>query len=146
MCEEIKPWIEGREHMVFITGDASGKNRIAGARGHVNHYQIIQEELRLKNNQFQLFQSNPHISDSRVFCNSLFQKFPSILMDASMVHSIKDLKFVQVGLDNDGDIKIKKKGTNPYLQVDNETLGHLLDCIRYGLHATLAKWITIPKS
>ena len=146
LCEKIKPIIEGWEHMVYVTGDASGKNRISGSKGHLNHYQIIRDELGLIDDQFKLLIVNPLISENRVFMNSLLQKFPEFLIDESLEELIKDVQFTVTDIDKDGEVSIKKTGTNEYLSVDNKTLGHLMDCLRYFATITLHKWVNIPRS
>lgn len=146
LCSRLKPIIQGREHMVYVTGDASGKNRISGTRGHVNHYQIIQGELGLKDSQFKLLTSNPGLSDSRVFCNSVIQNFPSFLVHSDLGELIKDIKFTLTDTAPDGSLQIMKAGINKYLSIDNKEMGHLLDCLRYVMHITLSKWVKIPKS
>ena len=144
MCEAIKPYILGYEPNTIVTGDASGKNRMAGTKGHINNYQIIKEQLGVT--RFQVPSVNPLISDSRPFFNSLLQRLPEFVLDESCEYSIKDLKYVLVGTDPDGNMGIQKAGINEYLGVDNKTLGHLLDCLRYLAHTTFTDWLSIPKS
>lgn len=147
LCENyIKPLIKGREHMVYVTGDASGKNRISGSKGHLNHYQIIKSELRLKDDQFELLAVNPGISENRVFMNSVLQHFPEFVLDESLEELIKDMKFTLTEMDRNGNLAIKKTGMNEYLSVDNKELGHLMDCVRYGATVTLHDFVTVPKS
>ena len=138
--------IQGRSPTVKVTGDASGKNRISGARGHINQYQIIKEQLNLSWEQFQVPTVNPLIADSRTFCNAILYRLPSLRINASCEHLIKDLMFVLVDSNRQGDIEIKKTGMNPFLGVDNKTLGHLSDCFRYLLTATFTDYLEIPKS
>lgn len=146
LCRQIKPLIKGREHMVFVTGDASGKNRIAGAQGHINHYQIIASELGLKSDQFRIPGANPLITDSRVFMNSLVEKFPEFLIDSSLEDLINDIMFTTVSINRKGEVEINKTGINEYTGADNRTMGHQLDNVRYLAHQTLGQWLTIPKS
>jgi hypothetical protein len=146
MCEQVAEYIKGNEHLVLVTGDASGQNRMAGVRGHINQYQIIKEQLGLRNSQFRLMKSNPGISDSRTFCNAIISKFPCVQFDESMEHTIRDLKYVVTTIDKEGNMGIMKTGVNPYLTIDNSKLGHLLDCVRYALHASLHHWLKLPKS
>lgn len=146
MCEAIRPYIAGREHTVYVTGDASGRNRIAGTKGHINHYHIIKESLSLKSDQFKVPTHNPNISDSRVFVNALLQKLPEFTFDPECEHTILDMKFVVIDSDQQGEVCIKKTGMNEHLSVDNKTLGHLMDCVRYLCHTTFTNWLKIPKS
>lgn len=145
MCATIKPLIEGLEHLVIVTGDASGKNRQSAAYGHANQYQIIMQELELSSNQFRILEVNPSISDSRTFCNSVITKFPSVLVNHECEWLIKDLMFVTASTDINGDICIQKGGQNIHLTIDNKHLGHLMDCFRYCLHIMLPKWFITTK-
>ncbi|HUN04012.1 MAG TPA: phage terminase large subunit [Niabella sp.] len=145
MCTMIKPLIEGLEHLVIVTGDASGKNRQSAAYGHANQYQIIMQELELSSNQFKILEVNPSISDSRTFCNSVITKFPSVLVNHECEWLIKDLMFVTASTDINGDICIQKGGQNIHLNIDNKHLGHLMDCFRYCLHIMLPKWFITTK-
>lgn len=140
LCEQIKPIIYGREHVVKVTGDASGRNRMSGARGHINHYAIIQTELGLKTDQFEVPPNNPGISESRAFVNSILYRFPTLIVDESCEYLIEDLKFVETDIDRNGQVGIKKTGVNNGNQKDNRTMGHLSDTFRYLLHSTLHDW------
>lgn len=146
LCDAIKPWILGSEHNVRVCGDASGKNRMSGTRGHINHYEIIKNELGLNNSQFKLASVNPFISDSRVFVNALLQRLPEFTIHESCEHLINDNKFVLTTTDQEGNVQIKKTGSNEFLGVDNSQIGHLLDCQRYMCHATFMNWLKVPKS
>lgn len=146
MCAAIKPIIAGREHTVKVTGDASGKNRMSGTRGHINQYQIIKEQLGLSWDQFMVPSVNPGIADSRTFCNALLYRLPIILFSPSMEHTIKDMMFTLCSTNKEGDLEIKKTGMNEFLSIDNKHIGHLLDCVRYFLHTTFTDYLEIPKS
>ena len=111
ICRYLKPLIKGREHLVKVTGDASGKNRISGAKAHMNHYQIIAAELGLKDDQFELFGSNPGISENRVLMNSLCENFPEFVVDESLTECIEDLEFTTTSLDRDRKLIINKTGS-----------------------------------
>lgn len=146
LCDLIKPVISGLEHLVVVTGDASGNNRMSGTRGHINHYQIIMIELGLRVEQFQVPKQNPFISDSRVFMNSLFYKLPSFLIDPSCEYLIRDLKFLETEIDQNGKVGIKKSGVSKMLSIDSKELGHQSDNLRYFAHTMLYDWFKFPKS
>jgi len=146
MCQEIKPFIEGLEYLILVTGDASGKNRISGTRGHINHYEIIRLELGLLHKQFKVPSFNPSLSDSRMFCNSIFQHMEVCLVDESCEYTIKDLKYLEKSFDIQGNVTIKKGGVNKYLGIDNKMIGHLSDTLRYFYHQALYKWKVGHKS
>lgn len=149
LCEKIREWIEEKKILsrIRVTGDASGANRISGARKHINQYEIIRTELRVSDHAFSLPTANPFIADSRTFVNSIFARFPEFVIDPEECpYLVEDIRFVLVGADASGDIAILKKGRNPYAGVDNSRLGHLLDCLRYGLHVNLSEFVKIPRS
>jgi hypothetical protein len=146
LCRKIAPLVKGREHLVRVTGDASGKNRISGSDGALNQYQIIARELGLKDSQFVLPNFNPPIADRRVFCNSIIQNFPECVIDESLEDLIHDIKFTTCALDRNGEISINKTGVNEYTGVDNKQMGHLMDCFTYGLMVTLYDFVKIHKS
>lgn len=130
-----------------VRGDASGKNRMSGTRGHINHYEIIKTELALSWDDFDIPTVNPGISASRVFCNSILQHFPNVkIKESECPWLVKDLMFCLAGLDRNGNTVIQKLGKNPFINMDNKMLGHLLDTWRYGVHTDLHKFISIPKS
>jgi hypothetical protein len=140
LCDQLKVLIHGREHLVKVTGDASGKNRMSGTRGHINQYQIIKEQLGLLDTQFMVPSVNPGIADSRTFVNSLLYRLPELLIHPDCEHLQNDLRFVQTDFDRNGNIIKKVSGTNPYLGVENNQLGHLSDCFRYWLHIMFYDW------
>lgn len=147
LCEELDKVIEPKlRHLIIVTGDASGNNRMSGTRGHINHYQIIMSQLDLRVEQFKVPSSNPFISDSRVFMNSLLYSLPEFLIDPSCKHLIRDFKFLEKIIGLDGKVEIAKRGTNIHLNVDNSTLGHLSDTARYACNLVLYDWFKFPKS
>lgn len=149
LSRSVQEWIDEEQqftHRVNITGDASGQNANSGARGHINQYEIIHAEMAVSEDDFHVPTSNPYIADSRTFCNSVFAHFPIVEVADHCEYTIEDLRFVMAGADKDGKVKIEKTGMNKYTGKDNSEMGHLLDCVRYGMHSTLYGWIRIPKS
>lgn len=147
MCRVIKEDIGHMMHMVTVTGDASGKNRLSGTRGHINHYNIIMSELGLGLSQFKVPTVNPGISESRVFINSLLSRLPELFVDEEKCpYLVKDLRFCLADTDSQGKIMIQKTGKNKHAGMDNSQMGHLLDCFRYGHHAAFINWLEIPRS
>lgn len=140
LCDQISPFVYGREHLIKVTGDASGKNRMSGTRGHINQYEIIKNQLSLSYDQFVIPSVNPSIADSRTFMNSLLYRFPEFIIDPSCEYTIQDLRFVETDFDRDGNLQIKKAGVNKSLQISNAQIGHLSDCVRYLCHVTLYHW------
>lgn len=146
LCRKIKPLIQGKEHLVRVTGDASGKNRISGTDGAINQYQIIQQELGLKTTQFILPKFNPPISDRRVLSNSVIEHIDDFCIDERNEALIKDCQFTTVSHDVNGDLAIDKKGINEYTGEDNRLMGHLMDCLTYGIIVKFHDFVKIPKS
>ena len=147
LCERIKEDYGEYLSVCKIRGDASGSNRMAGTKGKLSHYRIIANQLGLKVNQFNVPKSNPLISESRAFCNSILKSFPNFyISEEGCPHLIKDLMFLLVGTDEKGLMCIQKKGKNPYINIDNAQLGHLGDNLRYGIHTDLKDFIKVPKS
>ena len=149
MCAAINRWLKDEVlvNRLKVTGDASGMNRISGAREHINHFEIIRTELGVLEHDFHVPSANPFITDSRVFVNAVLANLKDFLLDAGTTEYLrKDLLFTLVSAENNGKIGIVKGGMNPYAGVDNSKIGHLLDCLRYGMHVTLADFLKIPRS
>jgi hypothetical protein len=145
LCEQIRDdWDLSGE--LYVTGDASGSNRNPAIRHQLNSYDIIREELGLARNQFKIPKFNPTIANSRMFCNAVFKSMPDLLIDSTAQYLIEDCRFVQVGINAEGNIAIKKTGMNQYANMDNKLLGHLLDTMRYFFHVALKDFVNIPKS
>jgi hypothetical protein len=145
LCEQIREDYD-MTWQVYVTGDASGSNRSPAIRHQLNHYDIIRQELMLPKRAFKVPKTNPTISQSRTFCNSVFKSMPELTIDRTCKHLIDDCRFVQVHLDGGGNVAIKKTGMNQYANIDNKQLGHLLDTMRYFLHSALGGYVKIPKS
>lgn len=146
LCRQIKQDFKGVNVAWMVTGDASGKNRISGSDGALNQYQIISKELQIPSDRFKIFSFNPLIADRRVFSNSVLTSFPLFQMDESCEDLIHDCKFTLCSHDKDGNLTIAKSGVNTYTGVDNMFMGHLMDCLTYGMMITLHDFIKIPKS
>lgn len=145
LCRQITEDFHYLLDYCYVTGDASGRNRMAGTKGAVNHYQIINTELALNMNQFMVPNANPEITDSRVFCNSLIQGI-EFTVDPSCKYLIRDLQFTEIIRNNKGKVEIKKNGANKYAGCDNTEMTHLSDTARYFMHVAFHDWLQIPKS
>lgn len=146
MCREITKRYKAMLPSCQITGDATGRNRIAGTRGHINHWQIILAQLDIRPEQLKIPTVNPGISESRVLINSLIHTLQFEVDEEKCPDLVKDLQFVQVEVGRDGHVRIVKTGKNPYCGEDNEQMGHLLDCVRYDMHVAFLDYLTIPQS
>lgn len=130
LCEAIRNHFGDRYFL--ITGDASGQNRNAMTKGNMNAFQIIRDELRIPKSAFKVPSFNPSIRNSRILLNSILEKHPDFLIDASCQFLINDLQMVQATPEGDID-----KGKDA-------TITHLLDCLRYYLftfHASFVKYL-----
>ena len=146
LCEAIKEDWEHLNPWLWVTGDATGKNRMSGARGAVSQYHIIQEELNLPWDRFVVPRSNPLIADSRVLTNSVIQRLQEFVVHEECEWLIHDLSFVLIKRDQQGRVQIQKTGKLQHARLGAESMGHLLDCVRYGVHVTLADFVHIHRS
>ncbi|MFM9060487.1 MAG: hypothetical protein ACKOQP_02335, partial [Bacteroidota bacterium] len=109
-----------------------GQNRSAMTKGNVNAFQIIRDELQIPKSAFKVPTFNPSIRNSRILLNSILEKHPDFLIDASCQFLINDLQMVQAN--ETGEIDKSK----------DATITHLLDCLRYYLftfHASFVKYL-----
>lgn len=115
--------------VINITGDASGNSRSAIARKGENYYTIIQHEIgRIRDSWVHVPRVNMEHSNSRVLCNSIFQRHPNLKIDSRCEYLIKDIENVLT--DSEG--KISKKDLD---------LTHHLDTLRYYLHTYHYKFL-----
>lgn len=141
LCNEIMDYFDHKLPFLNVVGDASGLSRMSGTEGSVNHYQIIMSKLDLMPEQVLTPERNPGISDSRAFMNSIFEFFPSFLVNPDTCpKTVEDLLFVEKKITASGEVEIKKNGMNKWAGVSNEKLTHLSDTIRYGAHVALQDW------
>jgi hypothetical protein len=117
LCESIR--VAFGDRLFIVTGDASGGNRSAMTKGAMNYFQIIRDELDLPKSAFKVPNVNPSIKNSRVLLNSMLEKHPDMVIDASCEFLIHDLQNVETTPTGDID-----KGKDA-------SLTHLLDCFRY---------------
>jgi len=131
LCEQIvakyPAWI-GR---IFITGDASGKNRSPLVRGGLNHYTLIKKALGAKDFHMKVRSSNASHINSRVLCNSVVQN-----ADFHITENCKEtiLDCAYAGVNDEGEIiKTKDQGR------------HFFDNFRYITDAQFYDFIDNPK-
>jgi len=146
MCEAIDAEFGHLDPYYRVTGDASGGNRQSATRGAMTHYQIIADELDLSEDQFDTPASNPSITNSRILLNSILQHFHEFLIDSDECpYLMEDLEFVETETQRNGKVGIKKEGKNE-AGMQNSTLTHLLDCLRYYLHTYHFDFINTRRS
>lgn len=120
VCDHIKA--EFPNKTLIVTGDASGKNRTAATRGKKSFWQIIKDELRLKDFQIKLRGKNLDLISSRILCNSVL-KFCEVTIDPKLKELINDCTFAKV--DDHGElIKDRKENKND----DLDGFRYALDC------------------
>ena len=105
-------WIN--KGLVFVTGDATGKNRNAMS-GEVTNYILIKKALRLRDYNLKVKQTNMLLKSSRILCNSILDK-GNVVVTVNCKQVVTDLQIANV--DGAGDL-IKDSGL------------HKLDCQRY---------------
>lgn len=127
VCERIKTTYGNA--FIYVTGDASGRNRSAMTRGSKNYYFIIRQELSLPTTRFKIPSVNPSVKNSRVLTNSIFAKHPAILIDERCKYLIEDIRFMTVN--EKGEIDKTKDAHR----------GHILDCLRYYLNTFFADFV-----
>jgi PBSX family phage terminase large subunit len=114
-----------------VTGDATGRNRTAMVRGNLNHYRIIKEDLGLIDRNLLVPDQNPAHKDSRMLCNSVLQH-ANFFITKNCTKAIEDCTYAAV--DEMGELlKTAKEGR------------HILDNVRYTIHALYKDFIKHPK-
>jgi hypothetical protein len=146
VCDALKSRWRHLDPDEYVTGDASGLARISGLRNHLSQYNVIANELGLDESRFMLSRSNPTIADSRMFCNSIWSRFPNVYLHPRCKWTKHDLNFVEIRRASDGSVEIQKTGKLKHAPLGAESMGHLLDCTRYAMHNTLFNFVELPKS
>jgi hypothetical protein len=131
MCERIRVYLP-KNAWIIVNGDASGKNRSINVRSNLNNYEIIQKELLLPDNSFEIPTKNPNVANSRMLTLSLFAKHPDIGITRNCERTIDDLKYVQAKADG-SPLKDRK---------DDYSKADLLDCVRYYHWANFNDYLT----
>lgn len=119
LCDRVKAMFPNA--LFVVTGDATGHNRSALAKGNINYYLAIRQRLNLSQGQMKQPSINPAVSDSRVILNSILQNGNLLINPETCPYLIQDLQSVEV--DDKGDIDKAK----------DKYKSHLLDCLRYYL-------------
>ena len=131
MCEIIQSDYSNWLYNMQVTGDATGRNRSALTRGNLNHYRIIKDMLKMRDDDIRVPQQNLALSDSRVLCNSVL-KNANVYVTKNCKHTIKDIGMAMV--DSDGELI--KNPTYPC---------HKLDSFRYLISCCYADFIKRPE-
>jgi len=131
LCEMIVAKYPAWLGRIFITGDASGKNRSPLVRGGLNHYTIIKKALLAKDFHMKVRGANASHINSRMLCNSVIQN-----ADFSITENCKEtiLDCAYAAVDENGQIiKTKDQGR------------HFFDNVRYMIDANFYDFIETPK-
>lgn len=123
VCDEIL--VRYPDAVYMVTADASGDNRTS-VQKNLNHFIIIKRKLRLMDTQFSVPSHNPSVSLTRILMNSLLQNFTVLFSEEKCTFTIEDMMYVEVKESTTG-IEIDK--------TKDKHRGHLIDCVRYILHA-----------
>lgn len=132
MCDLIiakyKDWVFNDN--VFVTGDATGRNRQAVLEGNLNHYRVIKDKLDMRDRMLVVPAQNPAHKDSRVLGNSVLQH-ANFFVTSNCKKVIQDCIYAEV--DGQGEL------------VKTKTAGrHFFDNYRYMYHAWYPDFITRP--
>ncbi len=116
VCNQIiakySHWLQ--RGLVFVTGDATGKNRNA-MTGETTNYILIKKALRLRDYNLKVSQFNMVLKSSRILCNSILSK-GEVYVTENCKQVIADCQLANV--DTGGEL-IKDTGL------------HKFDCLRY---------------
>lgn len=130
MCQLIKSNYSGWMGNMQITGDATGRNREKVRMGNITSYKLIKDELKLKDRDILVPNSNMALKDSRTLCASVMHH-----SGWRVTSNCKDTiaQCVNTEVDEYGD-PIKKAGDTK----------DLFDNVRYTIHTFYPDFITHP--
>jgi hypothetical protein len=121
VCNVIKAkyshWLQ--RGLVYVTGDATGKNRNA-ISGETTNYMLIKKTLNLRDYNLKVSQTNMLLKSSRILCNSILDK-AEVFVTENCKQVVTDCQIADVDI---GGELIKDSGL------------HKFDCFRY----ILEKW------
>jgi len=122
MCDVVRSKYPPKEHFYIATGDRTGYNQTGVVRGKTSYWNIIKQQLGLKDAQLKLRSRNLDLIESRVLCNAAL-KTKDVCIDKSCETLIRDCKYATVD----------QKGVLVKDRVKNKN--DFLDCFRYALDA-----------
>jgi len=123
LCDYIKA--KYGDHLLIVTGDATGRARSALVKDNLNYFKIIKAQLNLGDRQMRQPISNPTLEENRVLVNAAFHKIDIQLDPVLCKALIFDIEHVMVN--PDGSIE-KQDRSDPTKQQD------ALACLRYYLN------------
>jgi hypothetical protein len=131
LCARLRSQYDTRK--LIITGDSSGWNRSASARGHKSSFEIIRQELNLSMSQVKVPAGKPanFVQEKRAVANALFSRHPDFQL-SNCPFLIEDIENVEA--DEAG-------------KMDKESAGersHLLDCLCDYLYYMVRPALKLP--
>lgn len=123
LCDYIKA--KYGNHLILVTGDATGRNSSALVKDNLNYFKIIKAQLNLGDRQMRQPVSNPPLIENRVLVNSAFHHLDISIDPVNCKSLIFDLEHAAVLPDGSLD---KTDRNDPTKQLD------ALDCLRYDLN------------
>jgi hypothetical protein len=126
MCHEIRRrW---PNFAYKVTGDASGYSGNAAVSDGLNYYRIMQAELQIPEDNFEVGRKNPDLIDNGRLVNAALEKYPIMINAERCEPLIYDFENVRVT----ADMKILKKDRS-----DEAQQSDALDCFRYAVNCEL---------
>ncbi len=128
MCEMLHAQNPGWGRNIFVTGDATGRNRTPLERGNVNHWLKIKAYWNLPDSRFHTRPANISHKNSRLLCNSILQNY-NFMVHPDCTELINDIIYANV--DQQGEI------------IKTQMLGrHFFDCFRYLIDSEFPGFFT----
>lgn len=130
LCEAIRAKYVYFTGNIWVTGDATGRNRTPMLRGSINHYTLIKQSLQVKDFQFRVRKQNISHINSRVLCNSVIQN-ANFSITKNCKETISDC--LNASVDDEGKlIKTAEQGR------------HFFDNVRYMIDSVFPDFIEKP--
>lgn len=130
LCEAIRAKYVHFTGNIWVTGDATGRNRTPMLRGAINHYTLIKQSLQVKDFQFRVRKQNISHINSRVLCNSVIQN-ANFTITKNCKETISDC--LNASVDDEGKlIKTAEHGR------------HFFDNVRYMIDSVFPDFIEKP--
>ena len=123
LCDVIKA--KYGNHLLLVTGDATGRARSALVKDNLNYFKIIKSQLGLGDRQMRQPVSNPPLDENRVLVNAAFHHLDIQIDPVNCEGLIFDIEHIMVNAD--GSIE-KQDRTDPKKQQD------AMACFRYYLN------------
>jgi Terminase large subunit, T4likevirus-type, N-terminal len=120
---------------LFVYGDSTAKKEDTKLEKGYNFYTIIQDCLRNFRPTMRILNSNPSVKMRGNFMNSIFENNYNgieIVINMACKKTIEDFVYLKEAPDG---TKHKELEKDPYTKKSYQKLGHLSDCLDYGICA-----------